>query len=60
MVNKKEVIKEQHQVSVGPTMKKVLDLQKKNIREVTREVCESSNWEASEIIAKKVLENNLV
>ena len=60
MVNKKEEQREQHRISVGPIMKKVLDIQRKNVMEVTREVCDTSYWEAGEIIAKKVLEKNLV
>ena len=45
MVNKKEEQREQHKISVGPIMKKVLDQQKENIKEVTKGVCDPSNWE---------------
>ncbi len=60
MANKKEVTRENYQVSIGPIMKEVLDKQKLNIKEVTMEICEPSNWEAMEILGRKLLENNLV
>ena len=53
MVNIKEETREQHKVSIGPLMKKVLDNQRENIKEVTKGVCDASYWEAGEIIAKK-------
>ena len=58
-----EEIKKRREVfkpNVGPLFRKVLDLQKKNILKETYDVCDSSDWEASEIIAKKVMDNDLV
>ncbi len=49
-----------HKVNVGPLFKEVLELQRKNIENETYGVCDSSDWEASEIIAKKITENKLV
>ncbi len=60
MVNKKDITREQNQVSIGPIMKKVVEKQKQNIREVTLDVCDPSNWEVMEILGRKLLENNLV
>ena len=60
MVNKKDEQREQHRISVGPLMKKILDIQRENVKEVTKDVCDTSNWEAGEIIAKKVIEEKLV
>ncbi len=41
-------------VRIGPLLKRVLDRQAELIKKVTYEVCESSHWEAGEIIAKKI------
>ncbi len=46
--------KEEHTIRIGPLLKKVLEKQMRAVREATYEVCESSYWEAGEIIAKKV------
>lgn len=54
--NRREVFK----INVGPLFKQILNKQKSNVKEVTYGVCPSSDWEASEMIAKKVIENNLV
>lgn len=47
-------------VKVGPLFRKVLDKQRDNIRKETYEVCDSSDWEAGEILAKKLINNNLI
>ena len=47
-------------VRIGPLLKGVLDKQKENVKKETYNVCKSSEWEAGEIIAKKVIENKLV
>lgn len=47
-------------VRIGPILKSVLEKQKQNIKQETYDICKSSEWEAGEIIAKKVLEHNLV
>ncbi len=41
-------------------MKKVVEKQKQNVREVTKDVCNPSNWEVMEILATKILDNDLV
>lgn len=46
--------REVHVIKIGPLLKKVLDEQIESIREATYHVCDSSYWEAGEIIAKKV------
>lgn len=60
MVYKKEETREQHKINVGPIMKKVIEKQKSNICSVTKGVCKPSDWEACEVIAKKVTEEKLV
>ncbi len=47
-------------VRIGPLLKKVLNKQKENVMKETYDVCKSSEWEAGEIVAKKVIENKLV
>ena len=57
------VDKEKRQVfriNVSPLFKQVIEKQRKNIMDVTMGVCDSSEWEASEMIAKKIIENKLV
>lgn len=51
---------EAYTVRIGPLLKKVLNKQKENVKRETYDVCKSSEWEAGEIIAKKVVENKLV
>ena len=60
MVNKKEITKENHNVLIGPLMKKAMDKQKESIIEVTMGVCDPSYWDAGEILAKKLFESNLI
>ncbi len=47
-------------VRIGPILKDVLDRQKENVKKETYDVCKSSEWEAGEIIAKKIIENKLI
>lgn len=54
MVEENKDKKEEFTVRIGPLLKKTLDLQVKLIRDATYNVCDSSYWEAGEIIAKKV------
>jgi len=42
-------------IRVGKKMREVLDLQKKQIEEATYSVVEPSDYEAGEIVAKKLL-----
>ncbi len=52
--------KKEHYIRIGPLLKDVLDKQKANVKKETYDVCKSSEWEAGEILAKKIMENNLV
>ncbi len=52
--------KKEYYVRIGPLLKDVLDKQKQNVKRETYDVCKSSEWEAGEILAKKIVENNLV
>ena len=47
-------------INVSPLFKKVIEKQRKNIMDITMGVCDSSEWEASEMLAKKIIENKLV
>ena len=60
MAEEEETRRKVYKINVGPIFKKVLDKQRKNIMDVTMGVCDSSEWEASEMIGKKIIENNLV
>jgi len=46
--------KEEFTIRIGPLLKEVLDEQIKSIKEYTYNICDSSYWEAGEIIAKKI------
>lgn len=46
--------KEEFTVRIGPLLKKSLEKQKEKISEVTYDCVKSSDYEAGEIIAKKV------
>jgi hypothetical protein len=41
-------------IRIGPLLKKVLDEQIESIKDATYEICDSSYWEAGEVIAKKI------
>ncbi len=49
--------KEQHSfvIRIGKGMRQVLDIQKKQIEDATYDVIEASDYEAGEILAKKIL-----
>ena len=51
---KKEKKREEYVIRVGPLLKEVLDKQKKMIKQATYDCIDSSDYEAGEIIAKKV------
>lgn len=53
---KKGETKEEYYIRIGPLLKEVLDIQKKKIKEATWDVVESSEYNAGEIVAKKVKE----
>ena len=52
--------REQWDIKIGPLMKKVLIMQREKIREATYGIEKSSDYTASEIIAKKILDNDLI
>ncbi len=52
--------KNEYYVRIGPLLKNMLDKQKQNVKKETYDVCKSSEWEAGEILAKKIIENKLV
>lgn len=52
--------REQYKTTIGPLLKRALDKQKENVKKVAYDVVKASDWEAGEIIAKKVLESNLL
>jgi ribosome biogenesis protein Tsr3 len=63
-MEKKERIRKERRinfsVTIGPLLKEVLSKQKRNVIENTLDVCSTSDWEAGEIIAKKITANDLV
>jgi len=52
--------KESFVIRIGPKLRKVLDIQIKIVNDITYGVCNSSDWEAGEIIADKVLKERLL
>jgi len=60
MVEEKSKRRKVYRINVGPLFKDVIEKQRKNIMDVTLGVCDSSEWEASEMLAKKIKENRLV
>ena len=54
MKNKEKTKREEYVIKIGPLLKSLVDKQRRMIKEATYDVCKSSDWEAGEIIAKKV------
>jgi len=52
--------REQWDIKIGPLMKKVLIKQREKIKEATYGIEKSSDYKAAEIIAKKILDNDLI
>lgn len=52
--------REQWDIKIGPLMKKVLIKQREKIREATYGMEKSSDYTAGEIIARKILDNDLI
>ncbi len=48
------VEKEDYIVRIGPLLKEVLNIQKAKIKEATYDVVDASDYNAGEIVAKKV------
>jgi cellobiose-specific phosphotransferase system component IIB len=53
--NRKEFV-----IRVGPILKSVLDNQKKNVKDVSYDCVNISDYDAGEIIGKKITKSNLV
>lgn len=47
-------MKEEYTARIGPLLREMLDKQKENIKKETYDVIEASDYNAGEIIAKKV------
>lgn len=56
MVEEKKEKREEYVVRIGPLLKQIIDSQKKNIKEVSYDCVESSDYTAGEIIAKKIIQ----
>ncbi len=55
-----KIQREENIVRIGVLLKQVLEKQKQKINEVTYGCVKASDYEAGEIIAKKIIENKLV
>ena len=58
--NKRREEKKEFTITIGVLLKEVLKKQKENINKLTYGCVKSSDYEAGEIIAKKMIENKLV
>ena len=52
--------KEEFTARIGPKLKMLLEKQKEKVKDVTWGVCESSDYEAGEIIANKVIDSKIL
>ena len=53
--NKKQLV-----AKISPLMREILDKQKEKVKAVTDDVCDCSDYEASELLAKKIIDNKLL
>ena len=60
MVSKRRKNKEEFVVTIGSLLKDILEKQKENIKKVTYGCVKASDYEAGELIAKKIIENKLI
>ena len=58
--NKRREEKKEFTITIGILLKEVLEKQKDNIKKLTYGCVKSSDYEAGEIIAKKIIEKKLV
>ena len=59
-MNKKQEKRKQFSVTIGEGLKDALNAQKEKITELTYGKCYTSDYEAGEILAKKLFENGLI
>ena len=59
-MNKRRKENKEFSVTIGVLLKQVLEKQKENINKVTYNCVKASDYEAGEIVAKKVMEAKLV
>ena len=52
--------REEFVVKIGPDLRTVLNEQKKKVRDATYNCVNPSDYSAGEIIAKKIVDNNLI
>ena len=60
MEEPKEKKREEYTIKIGKLLKEVLDKQKANIKKIAYDCVKASDYEAGEIIAKKIVEHKLV
>jgi len=47
-------------IRIGPLMKQIFEKQKEKVKKETYDCIEASDYDVSEILAKKILKNNLI
>ena len=60
MEKKPKAKREEFVTKIGKLLRNVLDKQKENVKKVTFDCVNPSDYEAGEILAKKVIESKLV
>lgn len=60
IMNKKESKRKEYPVLIGEKLKDCLDRQKESIKEISYGVLEVSYYNAGEVLAEKILKNNIV
>ena len=60
MEAKTENKREEYSIRIGALLKKCIDKQKENVKKVTYDCVKPSDYDAGEILAKKITQKNLV
>lgn len=60
MDKKKRTKREEFTTKIGPLMKSLLQKQKEKVKYIAYDVVIASDWEAGEILAKKVIEKGIL